>query len=226
MYYTIIGDIISSKSLEERKEIQNKLEKYLLILNNKYKDEINKKLSVTLGDEFQGLFTSFNSLLEIIHKIEAEMWPIKLRFGIGVGNISFDFGSENSPFQSDGEVWWNARKAIDGIKINKSKNKILDFSNINIVTSNEFLNKHLNSVLNLSYSINDSWTKKQRILINYTIKKFGLSTEFVMIDLAVEFGQSVSTVHDKFNTSKYYNYVAVMNSFRNLFEEGNDENGV
>lgn len=116
MDYSIVGDIVSSKKLDERLVVQRKLGNYLDKLNIEYNVTIKKNLSITLGDEFQGLFDSFCDILEIIHKIESVMWPTIIRFVIGIGDLSFDFGDPNSPYKSDGEVWWNARKAVDNIK--------------------------------------------------------------------------------------------------------------
>ena len=43
---------------------------------------------ITLGDEFQGLLEITVSILEIIKYIQREIYPIKLRFGVGIGNVS------------------------------------------------------------------------------------------------------------------------------------------
>lgn len=220
MHYSIVGDIVSSKKLSERLIVQKKLENYLAKLNTEYIVTMKKRLSTTLGDEFQGLFDSFCDVLEIIHKIEVEMWPTKVRFGIGIGDLAYDFGNLNSPYKSDGQTWWNARKAIDNIKKNKSKNKILCFSNINIVTNDNTLNDHLNSVLDLCYAINMSWTKKQRLLINHVIKNNGLTSSFVMSHLTKDFKQSVSTIYSKFKSAKYLNYVNTITSLKVLLEKG------
>lgn len=218
MYYAIIGDIVSSKSLNERKEIQRKLELCLSRLNDDYSHHIEKKLSITLGDEFQGLFNSAEYLLEIIHKIELMMYPSQIRFGIGVGAIEFDFGTADSPYQSDGEVWWNAREAINTVKTNKSTNKLEDFSNICIQSKWSSMNQHLNHVLDLCYSIKDSWSEKQRKLIAYTITTYGLNPHFVIKDVANEFNQSISTIFQKYKSARYLNYVKVLSQLMDVFE--------
>lgn len=211
MYFALIGDIVASKSLEERKKTQVKLENYLKIINGKYEEKMIKKISITLGDEFQGLFTSAKYLLEIIHKIELEMYPIKFRFGIGIGRIEFDHGYIDSPFRSDGEVWWNARTAIDEVKIKNSKNKQEYFSNIYVKSQNEYFNQRINTVLDLCYSIKVNWTKKQTELIKYTIEQYGLENKFIFKNVAAHLNQSVSTIYGKYYSSKYVNYMSVMN---------------
>lgn len=216
MYYSIVGDIVSSKSLEDRLSIQSKFRDYLEKLNNQYKQYFHKKMFITLGDEFQGLFTSFAYVMEVIHKIEVHMWPVKLRFGIGVGNLEFDFGSEESPYQSDGEVWWNARKSIDLIKDNHKKNKQAYYSNIAVHTNNDSLNRICNDALNLCYAIRSNWTDKQREIIHYIIQHYGLSDNYLMVDIADVFNQTNSTIYDKLKAAKYVNYSAVMRSLQTL----------
>jgi hypothetical protein len=224
MYFALIGDIISSKSLEERTRIQEKLENHLNILNEKYEGVMKKNLAITLGDEFQALFQKGDFLLEIIHKIELEMYPTKLRFGIGIGKIEFDHGCLDSPYKSDGEVWWNARKAIDEVKIKNSKNKQEYYSNIYVISENEQINNRVNTILDLCYSIKINWTEKQISLIKYTIDNYGFEDKFVYKDVANDFKQSVSTIYGKYNSSKYVNYMSVMNLLTKEITKEEDKN--
>lgn len=215
MYYAIIGDIVSSKSLGERTNIQQNLEEVLNSLNKEYNNEIKKKLSITLGDEFQGLFLKSCNLLEIIHKIELEMFPVRFRFGIGIGEIEFDHGNINSPYRSDGEVWWNAREAIDEVKKLNSTNKQKYFSNVYIKSNNKSLNNRLNTILDLCYAIKVKWTVKQLDLIKYTIKNYGLTDKFVINKVSEHFEQSSSTIYGKYSSSRYINYVNAMSIITN-----------
>ena len=88
MYYAIIGDIKNSKEIDNRYEVQNKLKKILDDINLKYKADIKANFLITLGDEFQGLLNSPAFALEIVKYIQRELYPVKLRFGIGIGEIS------------------------------------------------------------------------------------------------------------------------------------------
>ena len=83
MYYAIIGDIKNSKEIDNRYEVQNKLKKILDDINLKYKADIKANFLITLGDEFQGLLNSPAFALEIVKYIQRELYPVKLRFGIG-----------------------------------------------------------------------------------------------------------------------------------------------
>ena len=58
--------------------------------------------------------------MHIIADIERQMHPIKMRFGIGVGDIRTEVIKEMS-IGADGPVYHNARKAIDILKKMKKK---------------------------------------------------------------------------------------------------------
>lgn len=219
MYYALIGDIVSSKSLIDRRTVQRKLETIIKTINETYSTYIEKKIGVTLGDEFQGLFNHINPLFEIIHKIEFELYPTKLRFGIGIGSISFDFGEPDSPFQSDGEVWWNARTAIETVKKMHSTNKLMDYSNIYVCSLHDVIDESVNASLDLCYSIKKDWTDKQRNVIHHSIQNYGLSERFVIKEVADEFTQSVSTIFNKYKSSRYLNYVHVLVRINELLKE-------
>lgn len=88
IYYAIIGDIKNSKDIENRYEVQEKLKHILNNVNLNYKDSIKANFLITLGDEFQGLLSKSEDILEIVKYIQKEIYPVKLRFGIGIGGIS------------------------------------------------------------------------------------------------------------------------------------------
>ena len=45
-------------------------------------------MTITLGDDFQGLLHSGEHVMDIIQYIKREAYPIKIRFGIGIGAIT------------------------------------------------------------------------------------------------------------------------------------------
>ena len=90
IYVAIIGDIIDSKKIKNRNEVQQKLKHVLSKINQSYDDIIAANFIISLGDEFQGLLCQQEKVFEIINDIEMNMFPIKIRFGIGVGKIDTD----------------------------------------------------------------------------------------------------------------------------------------
>ena len=88
-YIAIIGDIKNSKKIVDRGAFQEHLKKILDNINLKYSDCIASKFTITLGDEFQGLLTTGNNIMEIIQYIKKEIYPVKIRFGFNFHKNKF-----------------------------------------------------------------------------------------------------------------------------------------
>ena len=121
-YYAIIGDIKRSKKIENRCEIQEKLKKILDNVNSIYNNDISAKFLITLGDEFQGLLEITAPILEIIKYIQREIYPIKLRFGVGIGNVSTLINHE-AAIGEDGPAFYAAREMIEFLREQEKKLK-------------------------------------------------------------------------------------------------------
>lgn len=121
-YYAIIGDIKRSKKIENRCEIQEKLKKILDNVNSIYNNDISAKFLITLGDEFQGLLEITAPILEMIKYIQREIYPIKLRFGVGIGNVSTLINHE-AAIGADGPAFYAAREMIEFLREQEKKLK-------------------------------------------------------------------------------------------------------
>lgn len=165
MYYAIIGDIKNSKEIDNRYEVQNKLKKILDDINLKYKADIKANFLITLGDEFQGLLNSPAFALEIVKYIQRELYPVKLRFGIGIGEISTEI-NQKAAIGADGPAFYAAREMINFLKNEEKhlKNQAPDIQ-IGYYNSKTIEIDEINIMLTLIKVIEDSWTDKQRYTI-------------------------------------------------------------
>lgn len=161
----IIGDIRDSRNLKERKAVQDKLKTILGEINEKYKEDIISKFLITLGDEFQGVLADCRNVLKIVEEIKMKLYPIELRFGIGVGMITTDVDSEMA-LGADGPGYYMARNAMNMLKENEKKNKTV-ISDVRIaVDNNEGETVILiNTILELIKAIEQNWTDRQREII-------------------------------------------------------------
>ena len=121
-FVAVIGDIKDSRLLENRKEVQLRLQEVLERLNENYKEEIVSRFLITLGDEFQGLLCSGKAVLDMINEIRMEMYPVRLRFGIGFGQITTDIRTEMA-LGADGPGYYRAREAVELLKEREKKNR-------------------------------------------------------------------------------------------------------
>lgn len=169
-YIAIVGDIKGSKKLSDRKKIQEKLKKVLDDINETYAVDIASKFMITLGDEFQGLLSKGNHALKIITEIENKMYPVRIRYGIGIGEIITDINAEMA-IGADGPGYYKAREALEVLRENEKK-KQTDSADIRLGVEggNESSVMMLNTILTLMTAIKDSWSDRQREVISDTLE--------------------------------------------------------
>ena len=131
----LIGDIRRSRDLDDRGEVQRRLQACLTDLNRQYNDVLISPLTITLGDEFQALLRNADEIWKIVFKIESQMYPTLIRFGIGVGDISTDINTD-SAIGMDGPAFYNARHAMQEIKKNEDCYKIKGLEKDEELTNN------------------------------------------------------------------------------------------
>lgn len=119
-YCAIIGDIIGSRKLEDRQDIQKKFMAMARKANKRYESDIASPFTVTIGDEFQVLLTCSQRSPEIIAYVKEEMAPIEFVFGVGIGEIFTDINTKLA-IGMDGPAFHLARKAIEQAKKKKPK---------------------------------------------------------------------------------------------------------
>jgi len=209
----IIGDIRNSRELERRKAIQDKLKSVLEEINSEYKEEIASRFIITLGDEFQGLLLKGNNLLKIIQEIKSALYPVELRFGIGVGKITTDINMEMA-LGADGPGYYKAREAIEIIKENEKKNRAV-VSDIRV--EKEKADEQvllLNTVFELMKAVENEWTKRQREII-WNMLKYQDGQQ----KAAQRMGITQAAVHKVLIRGNYYVYEKAMKNVREVLGE-------
>lgn len=165
-YSVIIGDIIDSKKIKDRKHIQNHFKKALDNINENYSESIGSKFTITLGDEFQGLLKDRENIVDIISEIERIMFPITLRFGIGIGDITTEINYESSSV-IDGSSYHRARAMIEELEESDSQYAKRE-ANILLASAdtNSELDQLINAIFSLATVLKSQWTVRQQEIIN------------------------------------------------------------
>lgn len=220
-YIAVIGDIVKSKKIIDRNEVQNKLKTVLNKINKKYADEIASNFALTLGDEFQGLLKCGRNIIRIISEIEIAMLPIQLRFGIGIGRIDTEINRE-IPLGTDGPAYHNARNMIDELK-RKEKKYETSYSNIMICSQgdNEQIDVLLNSILSLCSTLKRKWTSRQIEIISCYI-----ASDRNQYKAAEKLGITQSSVNKALNNSNYYAYEKAIDIVSSALSEIKEKNDV
>lgn len=221
-YTAIIGDIKDSKRIEKRSQIQKKLAGVLNEINDFYKSEISAKFIITLGDEFQGLLNKNEHLLDIIKHIQKKMYPVQLRFGVGIGEISTNVFYE-AAIGADGPAYYAARNMIEELRDQekKLKRQAADIQ-LSIFDTKCFEIEEINLILALMKIIEDRWSDKQRYTI-WDMAQNGGSQE----ECAKRMDTTQSTVARRLSDGSYLTYKrakkTIDEALKYLGEEKNDE---
>ncbi len=104
---TLIGDVVGSRTVPDRTRAHRLLNKAL----RHVADDAIDPPAFTVGDEFQGAFTSVGLAIDAALSLRLAVAPeIDVRFGIGWGAVTIL--DETAGIQ-DGPGWWAAREAIE-----------------------------------------------------------------------------------------------------------------
>jgi len=174
----LIGDIVSSRRIKNRREIQTKLNKLFKKINNN-NENVLSPFTITLGDEFQVVYSKADSLFGSIWQILLNVFPEKLRFSIGVGDITTKINQKQA-IGMDGPAFYNARKGLDELKQNGHL--------LNISGDNKEELAVLKQVLFLISHLIYNW-KKTRLnvlsLLNDGVSAYEISKKLRITDKAV-----------------------------------------
>lgn len=200
-YIAVIGDIKDSKKLDNRGEIQESLKDALLTVNKLYKNDIAARFVITLGDEFQGLLSNGEHLLDIINYLQQVMYPVHIRFGVGIGEIATKINPKEA-LGADGPAYYAARIVIEEIKELEKKIK-RQAPDIVLAKYNEedFEIEKINTMLSMLKVIENSWTDKQRYTI-WDMEANGGSQE----ECALRMETTQSTVARRLADGNYLTY--------------------
>jgi hypothetical protein len=211
MYYAIIGDIRDSRKIKNRAEIQNKLIHAIQKINQKYHKSIEKKLAIMQGDDFQVLLNKPQDIFSIMHDIMTSVPEIDIRFGIGIGELSFNYDGGSS----DGEVWWHARDALDELKHNQKYHVLMMING-----QEKTISRLCNQLLVNNAIIHSGWTDSQKEFMYKMFENYGLKDKIIQKEIAKKFGYSNSTVSEKLSSTHYYAYIQNIKVILETIEEG------
>ncbi|MCP8963524.1 MULTISPECIES: SatD family protein [unclassified Streptococcus] len=202
MYLALIADVIDSKMVQERLDLQKQVEKTLQKMNELFGDYLASRFTLTLGDEFQALLEVDAPVFQIIDTLRLELNPTQLRFGIGLGEIV----TAIDPLQSvgaDGPAYWNARAAINLVH---QKN---DYGNTQIYFSSGKENRDffVNALIASGEAIRSGWRDSQEEILLNLLKRSVYSESFSQQDLAQSLAINPSALSKRLKSSSIRVYL-------------------
>ena len=202
MYLALIADVIDSKMVQERFDLQKQLEKTLQTMNELFGEFLASNFTLTLGDEFQALLKADAPVFQMIDTLRSLLTPTQLRFGIGLGEIVTDI----DPLQSigaDGPAYWNARAAINLVH---QKN---DYDNTQIYFSSgkEKQDFFVNALIASGEAIRSGWRGSQEEILLDLLKRCVYSENFSQQDLAQSLEINPSALSKRLKSSSIRVYL-------------------
>lgn len=97
MEWILMGDIIKSRG-KDQILVQIEFAKLISACNAEFASSLKSKLTITLGDEFQGVLAEESAFPSILAWLEENKWrlkvPIEMRYSLGFGEISTPINPE------------------------------------------------------------------------------------------------------------------------------------
>jgi hypothetical protein len=137
------------------------------ILNEKHRENIISPLTITLGDEFQGICNTIESGIKIIFDIEEIIlnhhYDFKLRYVLLYGKIDTEI-NKNTAYEMLGKGLTAARNELVILKKKDAR-----FS-IRLQTYERIKETYLNKAFFIYQNFVDSWKEKDRAIVNELLK--------------------------------------------------------
>jgi len=203
----IIGDIIKSKSIGDRQKSQQELQMVLQGINKRNKELLASRFTITLGDEFQGVFKESIKLLRILDEITFSLQPIRIRFGIGVGTLTTELDPDSS-IGADGPAYWKAREAIEFVH----KNNDYGRANIHLEVEDPDCSVELiNEILKLTALQVSGWRDSQIEVYKVILQDEILEPEQINHQrIAENLGILMSSLTRRFESSGIKRYMSAL----------------
>lgn len=200
-YIAIIGDIINSKGIKNRKNFQEKLKNTFVKINEEFKDIIVSKFTLTIGDEFQALVKMDKKLMFLLDRLYIDI-DYDFRVGIGYGQISTKINPILS-IGADGQAFWRAREAIKFVHGNNFNGKC----NIFFISDNQSSDDVINTLFLLTETLKSEWTDLQKETFASMLRENIFKESFNQLDFANKIGISQSSLSKRLTAGNIKIYI-------------------
>jgi hypothetical protein len=114
-WFALIGDVVGSRHLQNRAQVQRQLQGTLAELNRELvgpgeDGTLVAPLKLTAGDEIQGLLRRPAPAVDIVVRIADGLHPATVAWGLGAGPLATDLGEDVALL--DGPCFHRARSAV------------------------------------------------------------------------------------------------------------------
>lgn len=154
-YFAIIGDLVESRNLADRAEVQERFQTVIAELNEDCRDSLEVPLKITAGDEVQGLSRHPRVFVDIMVRTSDALRPVGLSWGWGFGELATDLVEDVALL--DGPCLHLAREAVENAKEDSRWLRIRGFP--------EPAAQVLDTVVNVIRFFRSTWTDRQAEIV-------------------------------------------------------------
>ncbi len=154
--YILMADVINSSD-KKPELLMSSFRESVEVMNKRYSNKVISPLTITLGDEFQGVVDSLNAGIDLIFALDQEILlsvqPYSLRYVLVYGEIATEI-NRTSAHGMLGEGLTQARRQLDSMKKGDLE--------IHVEGIDEDTREKLNLAFGLYRGIYNDWPDKDR----------------------------------------------------------------
>ena len=212
-YLAIIGDIIDSKKIKNRAEVQSTMIKTFQEVNQECSGLIVSKFTLTIGDEFQALLKPARDVWQLLDLLAVRI-SAPFRLGLGYGEIRTQIDPDQS-LGADGEAFWRARDAIQTVHVQNWNGRC----HVLFKGGHAKQDTLLNSLILAAETIKAQWTHSQAELFGALMKADIYHVDFNQKSIAEELGLSESALSKRLTASNIKVYFQLRETLGQLLED-------
>lgn len=209
---SVIGDLIQSRDIKDRKQVQQRILNVFEKINQKYENIILSKLTLTLGDEFQVILKPHRDIMKLLDDLEGQL-KLPFRLGIGYGSLLTTINPELS-IGADGETFWHAREAIEYIHDKDWNGR----SRVRIQGFGKERDELLNALLATTDALKYQWTDLQRETFEALLEQDLYQSVFDQKSFAKRLKISSSSLTKRLNAGNIKLYIHARNRLGRTIE--------
>ncbi len=204
VYTVLIGDISGSKRLNgmDRYQAQLFVKSAIVQINEQFSSHIEANMTITKGDEFQGLLDNPDTAYQIIQTLQRMVFPIRIRYGIGVGRI-YRMGGV-LPIEMDGPAFHRANRALMMAK--KKKNEVW------FISEDPIVDQLVNTIFSLMTAIKSRWNERH-FKLYWSYKELGTYREVAEIE-----NVTPQAICDVLKNSRATDVIAAEKNLKQVFQ--------
>jgi len=198
MYFVLMGDIVGSSGKEGAKLMED-FKAVVASANANFSEQIYSPLTITLGDEFQGVVKDLPSVVCMLFYIDRELIdltdPFRIRYSLEYGDIDTPINTRNA-YGMLGEGLTNARKGLEELKGQRRHYRLK--------TGKFYTDEMLNGLFELYDSMYSDWSEKDREYLSKFFEKddYKWVSEKMFRDPSTVWRKRNSLKLNEFNTAK------------------------